>query len=65
MKLWMVGSNIIDLISNFRCTEDRQILLWKWKVAMQINHIATQNKICVAILIDISNKVASVAATGI
>jgi len=32
---------------------------------MQINHIATQNKICVAILIDISNKVASVAATGI
>jgi len=45
MKLWMVGSNIIDLISNLRCTEDRKILR---KVATQVDHIATQNEICVA-----------------
>jgi len=41
----MAGSNIIDLISNFRCTENRKILR---KVATQVDHIATQIQICVA-----------------
>jgi len=35
-----------SLLLSLWCTEDRKILLWK--VATQIDHIATKNKICVA-----------------